>query len=182
MASLQIPETIRKWTKDFMTNRTVIPRRNGKTGTTLSIDEGLPQGSPTSPVLFAILIADIGRSLHPHIKIFADDIQLVQQELSTGLPVALDKLRDKAIKVSNDLHNKGLRIDHDKTQLLVSPLPETPATITIGTVQISSQEHIHYLGTTFQPLRRGKSPFDKNVKLRASKAVAAAGMGMQLMS
>ena len=52
-------ENLVRWTDSFMRDRRVIMSVDGQDGEPISITTGLPQGSPISPVLFALYIADI---------------------------------------------------------------------------------------------------------------------------
>jgi retron-type reverse transcriptase len=46
-----------EWTEDFMTNRTVQITVDGFDGEVAHINTGIPQGSPVSPILFAIYLS-----------------------------------------------------------------------------------------------------------------------------
>ena len=52
-------ENLVKWTDSFMRDRKVIMSVDGQGGEALIVTTGLPQGSPISPVLFALYIVEI---------------------------------------------------------------------------------------------------------------------------
>jgi len=64
LTQVRILRELRRWIWDFMTDKEIRPRREGTTGDTFVIKEGLPQGSPLSPILFTILLSDIGKTSH----------------------------------------------------------------------------------------------------------------------
>ena len=59
MRSAGIDECLVRWTDSFMRDRRVIMSVDGQDGEPMDVTTGLPQGSPISPALFAIYIADI---------------------------------------------------------------------------------------------------------------------------
>ena len=63
MRTIGIDEDLVGWTSSFMTDRQAVIDINGELGTPIRTDTGLPQGSPTSPILFLIYIADLGKEV-----------------------------------------------------------------------------------------------------------------------
>ena len=59
MRTMVIDENLVQWVNDFMQGRRVVMSVDGQDGEAREVTTGLPQGSPVSPVLFAIYIADI---------------------------------------------------------------------------------------------------------------------------
>ena len=59
MRAMGIDENLVSWTDSFMRDRRVIMSVDGQDDNPREVTTGLPQGSPISPVLFAIYIADI---------------------------------------------------------------------------------------------------------------------------
>ena len=54
-----VDECLVRWTDSFMRDRRAIMSVDGQDGEPMDVTTGLPQGSPISPALFAIYIADI---------------------------------------------------------------------------------------------------------------------------
>ena len=59
MRGLKLDENLVQWTDSFMQNRKVIMNINGHDGEPEEVTTGLPQGSPVTPVLFAIYISEV---------------------------------------------------------------------------------------------------------------------------
>jgi hypothetical protein len=59
MRLAKMDENLIQWTASFMANPKVEIIMNGENGEAIETNTGLPQGSPVSPVLFLIYIADL---------------------------------------------------------------------------------------------------------------------------
>lgn len=82
MRELEVDEDLIRWVQSFLTDRRVQLIIDGHHGAEHSVQSGIPQGSPVSPILFAIYLSGIFEEIErkiPGIKIlsFADDIGLV---------------------------------------------------------------------------------------------------------
>ena len=79
-----IDECLVRWTDSFMRNRRVIMSVDGQDSEPIDVTTGLPQGSPISPVLFAIYIADIHQAVEDKTEqcrgiSFVDDVTWVAE-------------------------------------------------------------------------------------------------------
>ena len=79
-----IDECLVSWTDSFMRDRRVIISADGRDSDPLEVTTGLPQGSPISPVLFAIYIADIHQAVEGQVEDcrgipFVDDVAWVAE-------------------------------------------------------------------------------------------------------
>ena len=63
MRDMGLDECLVKWTDSFMRGRRVTMSVDGQEGEPMEVTMGLQQGSPISPVLFAIYIAEIHRAV-----------------------------------------------------------------------------------------------------------------------
>ena len=171
MKRVGVPTTIIKWTRAFLSNRTAKPRRNGVYGREISIPEGLSQGSPASPILFAILLADIGREWPKKVKIFADDIQILSiRGVKTDLQQDLETTGNEVIEM---LQAKGLETDPGKNQLLVRDPKTENLSIRLNGHEVVSREKVTYLGTIYDS--KGIL-FKSNSKRKENKALNAIHM------
>ena len=79
MCNAGVDECLIRWTDSFMRNRRVAMSQDGQDGEGVEVTTGLPQGSPVSPVLFAIYIAEIYRAVESRVEdsrgiSFVDDV------------------------------------------------------------------------------------------------------------
>ena len=65
MARLGVPKRFLRYTRHFLSGRITTVKVNGVRSKTIRLNEGLPQGSCISPLLFLIFINDIDTNLHP---------------------------------------------------------------------------------------------------------------------
>ena len=75
MIKLNIPEKLIRYVRHFLSGRKTRVEFNGTRSKAFRLDQGLPQGSCISPLLFLIFINDIDVDLHPDTiaSLFADD-------------------------------------------------------------------------------------------------------------
>ena len=120
MQEINVPKALMAWTADFMSNRTLHPRRQGVYGTSFTAKEGLPQGSPVSPVLFSILLSGITRALPDQIMIYADDILIICKSSNHGKGKARFPVLQRTIDfLLRELDRRNLQIEDSKTELWV---------------------------------------------------------------
>ena len=68
MRGAGVDECLVRWTDSFLRGRRVTMSVNGQDSEEMEVTTGLPQGSPVSPVLFAIYIADIHEVEESHVE------------------------------------------------------------------------------------------------------------------
>ena len=134
-------------------------RRNGKYSKDLLIEQGLPQGSPLSPILFAILISELGRKWPKQIKIYADDIQILIREKivkrklrSDGSEETHRTTEELGNEVATWLKSKGLRTDPGKSEFLFLHKRQedaSPIDVEVDGQRITSKAQVKYLGIIF---------------------------------
>ena len=75
MIKLNIPEKLVKYVRHFLSGRKTRVEFNGTRSKAFRLDQGLPQGSCISPLLFLIFINDIDVNFHPDTiaSLFADN-------------------------------------------------------------------------------------------------------------
>ena len=82
MRAMGIDENLVDWTDSFMHDRRVIMSVDGQDDEPREVTTGLPQGSPVSPVLFAIYIALLVENRHRRIA----EAGQAEWSLSTEFP------------------------------------------------------------------------------------------------
>src|SRR5215469_3636034 len=97
---LGLPRSLIKWIYSFLSNRKVLLAFDGESSQTMPINIGIPQGSPISPILFAI-----------YVRFLYDFSNEVGDKKSTlELARYLSYVDDNSITISSDSHEKNCRI------------------------------------------------------------------------
>ena len=73
MAKMDIPPRYIKYVRQFLSGRKTKVQINGVNSKEFYLNEGLPQGSSISPLLFIIYINDIDKGIKAEFSLFADD-------------------------------------------------------------------------------------------------------------
>ena len=76
MVSLGIRGKVLKWVEQFLKNRKQMVRVQGALSSAKWVLSGVPQGSVLGPLLFIIMMIDIGHDLDTGLLSYADDTKL----------------------------------------------------------------------------------------------------------
>ena len=172
------PANLTSWVASFATDRSVQIRLDSELGPTTSIQCGLPQGSPVSPILFMLYLAPLFRLGNSKTRFgYADDVALLvvspslaanSQALSASLQEALDWGSAEGITFDPDkselLHFSRRRSDQDPTQ---NP---SVAAGPIMVCESTERPYLRWLGILFDK----KLTFKWHVKEMAAKASTVA--------
>ena len=108
---------------------------------------GMPQGSPLSPILFNLYLSDITETISEGISQFADD--LVIWETGIDIDSVVRAMNKKLCRLNKYMKNKDLTISSDKSVAVIysrKRLIENPDDLFIGTDKIKYANIAKYLG------------------------------------
>ena len=192
MQKRQIPLEYLRWTKSFLSQRKAAICVDGARGEMSNVENGIPQGSPASPILASLYSAGLLDLFKPNPNTDLQGLPLPDEPTATTLFMYVDdgkltvssksletnvKLLAAAYyRVNQWLQKAGLTLDKDKRELMHytrrqqdgSPairLPENNGTI--STIPTSST--VRWLGVYFDR----KLLFNKHIAKITSKAEAA---------
>ena len=159
-----IPPNIYRFLQAFLDGRTIAVRWNGVVSNRRSIDTGVPQGSVISPLLFTLMLADVGKRLRKdtQITVYADDIAIWRttrmrrlRKNGTLQKAEHRRFQDEVDKVVSFLQQSGFLLAPDKTVFL--PFMRAGArvipqgySIKVNGIQVEASTSARYLGVTFQ--------------------------------
>ena len=156
MLEMGLPHLFVQYVRNFLSTRRTKVDINGTQSDTFMLNEGLPQGSSISPLLFLIFINDIGCDLHDLTvaSLFADDTAIWRpsgtkdKQAVKDMQVEIDKIIAWAKKWK-------MKINVDKTRVMVisSNVNETkrdPGLVADG-LPIELTELYRFLGAAVDP-------------------------------
>jgi ribonuclease HI len=119
MGELGIDGDLIRWTQSFLTGRRVRLVIDGHQGMEYSIRSGVPQGSPVSPILFAIYLSGIFGDIEqavPGVRAlsFADDIGILA--LGSSVDQVCERLQQAGQAAIAWGQDNAVQFDEDKTE------------------------------------------------------------------
>ena len=117
-----IDEYLVRWTDSFMRDRRVIMSVDGQDGEPVDVTTGLPQGSPISPALFAIYIADIHGAVEDQVEdsrgiSYVDDVTWVVEGRDVDDVVSkLERCAQASLRWAD---NNAVRFEESKTEAIL---------------------------------------------------------------
>src|SRR6202165_1469668 len=148
------PVTILRMVQHFLTDRSVRVRLEGETTEPLPLDCGTPQGSPLSPLLYLLYLAEL---LNQNRKLrfgFADDLALVRTSKDLRTNVAL--LQQDAQEVLEWCERNKVYFAWEKSELLH-----------ISAARSDADPPVVINGNTIQPVAEPQAENDTPSKLPA---------------
>lgn len=147
-----MPRTLISWVKSFMENRTIQMAFDGEKEDPQSILTGIPQGSPTSPILFLIYIRDLFKTNDAHILSYMDDIAITTS--STSLAKNIRILENEASRIFSLGKRNAVQFDLSKTELMHFTKRKEAQHRDLGLPngeRVKPKEIIRWLGIWFDP-------------------------------
>ena len=163
LAQLDTPPHLLKWVSNFLNNRKMQITINNKHSKTISVKYGVPQGSPLSPLLFLLYVADcpIKSMTRCSGTQFADDLSICTTSRSVNLNI---KNLQAALYILSEWCNKWrIRLSQNKSKLIHFNRHRnaTNLTVTINKQPISVCKEAKFLGITFDRRLTFNSHFKK---------------------
>jgi len=120
MTKLDIPWKFLKYTRHFLSGRMTTVMVNGERSKKFRLNEGLPQGSCISPLLFLIFINDIDVELHPDtlVSLFADDTAIWVQ-IEGDLEENRKRMQGEMEKIYQWAEKWKMKINEGKTKTVI---------------------------------------------------------------
>jgi ribonuclease HI len=122
MIAKKVDGDLVEWTEDFMTNRSVQITVDGYHGKAAKVNTGIPQGSPVSPILFAIYLS----CLFPFVEVKVEGVEGISFADDVGWWVSgkdIPEIRLKLEKCARLSHiwaaNNAVVFDAEKTEAIL---------------------------------------------------------------
>ena len=147
MKKLGIKGNIFAYFKNFLGKRYNRVRFKNKISEFVEFKNGMPQGSPLSPILFNLYLSDISETISEGISQFADD--LVIWESGIDLDEVCRKMNNKLFSLNKYMKNKNLTISPDKSVAVIysrKRIYHNPVDLFIGKNKIKFANVAKYLG------------------------------------
>jgi hypothetical protein len=118
----RMDENLVQWTDSFMSNHRVEIIMNGEPELAIETNTGLPQGSPVSPVLFLIYIADLAALIEKEVDStvglsFVDDVTWIID--GTTVEEVTEQLNKCTAKTLTWVEQNAVRFEEDKTEAIL---------------------------------------------------------------
>jgi len=114
LSKMGISGNVFNYIREFLTNRTMQVRIGNELSDTYTLENGTPQGSVISPLLFLIMINDLPNEIkQTETTLFADDSCVFKS--GKTLDVIVRKIQDSLNKLSHWCDVNGFKISMEKT-------------------------------------------------------------------
>ena len=167
MKEQHLPFNLITWVKSFLCNRKLRLAFNGEVENFRSIDTGIPQGSPISPILFLIYIKNLFKSKAVKFLSYIDDICLTTA--STTMAKNTHILQREVSQLFRLGEQNAIQFDLTKTEMMHfsgSKQTKKHNLILPGGEIVQPKKLVRWLGVWFDP----KLSFKEHVSIRVSLA------------
>lgn len=170
MSKLGLPLSLLSWVSSFLSKRQLRLSFDGDTEDFTTIQTGIPQGSPISPILFLIYIREMFTSKAVMFLSYIDDISLTVSSTSFKKNI---QILEREVKILEDLGKRNaVEFDTAKTELIHFANTKESRNCILnlpGGASVEPSQSVKWLGVWFD----SKLSFKLHVKLRVSQAKAA---------
>jgi hypothetical protein len=169
LRKLGMPTSLISWVSFFLANRQLRLLFDNQLEQFSTIDTGIPQGSPISPILFLIYIRDLAAKLAPSIKIvsYMDDMSLTTS--STSLRKNVRILEREVAKLAELANLDAIQFDLAKTELIHFTTAKLASSISLRLPDnnvVQPKTLVRWLGVWFD----SGLTFKQHVAIRTSQA------------
>lgn len=151
LSHMGIKGRIFNWIKEFLSGRTIMVKIKGVISERHQVENGIPQGSIISPLLFSIMINDIFKEVENFVDValFADDGALWKRGRNVDFVVS--KIQQAVDVVDKWSIRWGFRISIDKTKTMCFSKKKLTDDIKIklSTNEVERVDTFKYLGIWF---------------------------------
>ena len=147
------------WFKSYLSERAQTVYINNENSNDVTIKYGVPQGSVLGPILFLIYVLPLGiilRSLGFSFHFYADDTQIYIMVTYDNFNDKIRMLQDGYSIINNFLSGNFLKLNPDKSELIligkphiVSQIKKSVQSIKLGSANITFSNSVKNLGVTF---------------------------------
>ena len=117
-----IKYTVLSCFRSYLTDRSFAVRTNGASSDNHLLNHGVPQGSVLGPILFTLYVLPLASVIESHDinhHMYADDTQLYQAASIDDLPSLVNTIESCCSDVKSWMLSNGLKLNEDKTEVLV---------------------------------------------------------------
>ena len=164
----KLPRSLISWVKSFMDNRSIQLAFDGEKENPQTIETGIPQGSPVSPILFLLYIRDLFKTEKASILSYMDDIAITTS--STSLAKNTHTLENEVMRIWTLGKKNAIEFDLAKTELMhfTKRKEATHRFLTLPNGdRINPKDSIRWLGIWFDPGLK----FRIHINTRTSQAI-----------
>lgn len=158
------------WIRDFLRDRTISVKVGNDISNSHKLQNGTPQGSVLSPLLFNIIMNDIPHSKHVQLSVYADDIAI--WKVGNKLSITFQKVQTYLNFIIKWALDWGFKISETKSKAILftrKNKPDIPQHITLDGTQLPLQNEIKFLGIIFDKKVQWRPQLQK-LKINCQKA------------
>ena len=159
---------ITRWIDNFLSDRKIQVRINNILSAERTLENGVPQGSVISPLLFNIAVNDLPKCLdNVQVSQYADDIAVWKS--NKNIPFIEKKIQQNLNNINSWCEKLGFKLSIPKTiAVLFTNKKNTKISINLKNLAIQTLPYAKFLGVTFDSKLTWKRHID-NILIKCKK-------------